>query len=650
MEVSSAKSVELKSTKSPKSGDDGFGDRLAHFFPRIEDHFQQLYSHREDLSQHLEDVKKVLYTQWEARTNAIKSIDEERMRNPAWFLSQRWVGMMLYVDLFNLDLDGFLQRLDYLKELGVNFVHLMPILPSPKDHNDGGYAVSDYRSIDPRFGSIQQLKKITKAFRQRGMLLMLDIVINHTADEHEWARKAKAGDTRFQDYYYFFADRNIPDQYEQSLPEVFPSTSPGNFTYVSEVDQWVMTVFNSYQWDLNYTNPRVFVEMLDNLLTISNWGADLLRMDALAFMWKRLGTDSQNLHEAHLLIQAFKACVQIAAPGSIFLAEAIVAPQEIIRYFGHLEGEHSNECDLAYHATLMTLLWESVATKSNKLLKVSLENVPKKPPRTSWITYLRCHDDIGLGYEDLHAGWAGYDPYGHRRFIQDYLTGRIDWSKSRGLPFMEDPTNGSFRISGSLASLAGLEKAMESKDPWSTQQAVDHIIMLHAVILSYGGIPMLYMGDELGLLNDYGYDQHEAKKGDNRWVHRPAMDWEKAEKRNDPSTTEGKIFSALQHLIAARKEIAEFQDDNNTYLFDCGNERILAFGRYLEGTKIICVFNLNDHEEWFSISHLKREGLSPERGLVDRSNGFAIDQPYEQIKLAPYQFHWIANGKTPKRR
>ncbi|MEM9326315.1 MAG: amylosucrase [Bacteroidota bacterium] len=633
---------ELASSLQPAS-DPVFEERIERLFPRIRRQFHQLYAYRDDVDSHLSSLEQVLRDKWRQRPQTVKQIDQQRIGDPAWFLSQKWVGMMLYVDLFNKDLKGFLSQLDYLQELGVNYVHLMPILRAPKDHNDGGYAVSDYRSIDERFGSLRDLEEVAGALRDRGMLLMLDIVINHTSDEHEWAQKAKSGDATYQDYYYFFADRTVPDQFEHSLPQVFPETAPGNFTYVKDVDQWVMTVFNDYQWDLNYTNPQVFVEMLDVLLMLSNWGADVLRLDALAFMWKRIGTDSQNLQEAHLLVQAFKTCIQIAAPGSIFLAEAIVAPQEIIRYFGAEEEGRSNECDLAYNATLMTLLWESVTTKSNKLLKVSLENVPSKPEMTTWITYLRCHDDIGLGYEDLHAGWAGYDPWSHRQFIQDYLTGRIDWSKSRGLPFMEDRATGSFRISGSLASLAGLERAIESGDPWRIQQAVDHIIMLHAVILSYGGIPMLYMGDELGLLNDYSYQDHQAKRGDNRWVHRPVMDWDTASRRTKNNTTEYRIFQAIRDLVAARKTVVEFVDHNNTYLFDCGNERVLAFGRYLEHSKVLAVFNLNDHEEWLSVDHLRREGLHPENGLIDRSNGFAVDQPYEQLKLAPFEFHWLSD-------
>ena len=624
--------------------DEAFKLRLSAGFPTIYQNFMTLYPLRSDVWDHLEKLVEILVIANNGGRPGAREKDASRESNPQWFLSPKIVGMMLYVDLFNKDLQGFIKKLDYLEELGVNFVHLMPVLRRPEGPNDGGYAVTDYRSVDERFGTMEDLQEVAAELRKRDMMFMLDMVINHTADNHEWALKAKQGEKKYQDYYYFFRDRQIPDQYEQSMPQVFPDTSPGNFTWVEEANQWVMTVFNNYQWDLNYTNPSVFNEMLKNLLFMANLGADVLRMDALAFMWKRIGTGGQNLPEAHLLIQTFKACVQIARPATIFLAEAIVAPQEIIGYFGHASTV-SNECDLAYNATLMTLLWETVTTKNNRLLSVSLQNVPAKPRGTSWITYLRCHDDIGLGYEDLHASWAGYDAPSHRRFIIDFLTGRLSWSFSKGLPFMEDSFKGDARISGSLASLAGLERALAEQDDFGVQLAVDRIVMLHAVILSYGGIPMLYMGDELGLTNDYNYTADQSKADDNRWVHRPSMNWDIAESRKDKSSIPSKIFYALQGLIRARKEIQVFTDLSNNYLIDCQNQHVLAFGRYNESQKVICVFNLNDHEEWMPVQVIKREGIDTGR-LIDLTNQQIIDQPYNQIRLAPYQFHWITQTST----
>lgn len=621
--------------------------RLHANFSGIRNNLRTLYGDRDDLPEILHQITETLIQFRNDRSEERKQSDLERERNPDWFLSENMVGMMLYVDLFNEDLKGLIEKIDYFEELGVNFIHLMPVLKVPEEQNDGGYAVSDYRQIDPKFGTRADFCEVVAAFRERGICLMLDIVINHTSDEHEWAEKAKKGDQKYQDYYYFFEDRHWPDQYEQSMPEVFPDTSPGNFTYIPEVDKWVMTVFNSYQWDLNYTNPIVFVEMLSNLLHLSNEGADVLRLDALAFMWKKLGTTSQNLDEAHLIVKTFKACLQIACPGTIFLAEAIVAPPEIVKYFGESDTV-SNECDLAYNATLMTLLWESIATKNNKLTTLAIQNVPRKPLGTSWITYLRCHDDIGLGYEDEHASWAGYDAHGHRHFIINFLTGSIDWSFARGRRFMEDPEKGDARISGTLASLAGLEKALESKDQHQIDLAISRILMLHAIILSYGGIPMLYMGDELGFLNDYSYELDPAKVADNRWMHRPSMNWQKAANRTNKQTVEGKIYKQIQRLIQTRKWIGQFKDHNNNYLLDCENQHVLGFVRHNDSGNIACLFNLNDREEWIPMEVFRQHRIDVGNGLYDQLSANAVISQYDQIRLYPYQALWVSDPQLKK--
>ena len=622
--------------------DQHFLARLNANFSVIHGLFNKLYGETKTDSKILSELADTLIDFHQLRSDEQKIQDQRRETSYDWFLNQDIVGMMLYVDLFSDDLVGLLGKIDYFEEeLGVNFIHLMPILKAPACQNDGGYAVSDYRQIDPKFGTGEDFRKVCQEFRKRNIFLMLDIVINHTSDEHEWAKKAKSGNQKYQDYYYFFEDRQIPDQYERSMPQVFPDSSPGNFTYIKEVEKWVMTVFNTYQWDLNYTNPKVFIEMLGNLLHLSNQGADVLRLDALAFMWKRIGTSGQNLDEAHLIVQAFKACMQIVAPGTIFLAEAIVAPEEIIKYFGEANTV-SNECDLAYNATLMTLLWDSVATKNNRLFQVSINNIPRKPLGTSWITYIRCHDDIGLGFEDQHAEWAGYHAQSHRRFIIDFLTGDIPWSFASGKRFMEDPEKGDARISGSLASLAGLEKALGTGDHFQMELAIRRIIMLHAIILSYGGIPMLYMGDELGELNDYSFEADPAKRDDNRWMHRPIRNWERAANRTNVKTVEGRIYSEIKRMIQSRKSISQFKDINNNYLLDCQNPHILGFVRHNEQGSVVCIFNLNDHEEWLPLAVLRDQGLGLDQGLIDQTSGEMINLPYDQIKLEPYQFHWIS--------
>lgn len=633
----------LSRSKHRKKLDEGFILRLSANFHDISHYFQTLYHQRTDLNAQLERLVEVLINNYLARPEKLKQIDQEREKNPEWFLSEQLVGMMLYTDRFAGDLAGLRDKLPYLEELGINLVHLMPILKCPEKENDGGYAVSDYRSINPAMGTMEDIRQMADDFHQKGMFLMMDLVLNHTSNQHEWAEKAKAGDKKYQDYYYFFEDRHMPDQFEQSMPQVFPESAPGNFTFIKEVNQWVMTVFHQYQWDLNYSNPEVFIEMLDVILFLGNQGIDILRLDALAFMWKKTGTTSQNLDEAHMLIKALKSCSRISAPGVLYLAEAIVAPHEIIKYFG-TSPHGSNECEIAYNATLMTLLWDTVATKNQRLLTTAIQSVPSKPFGTTWLNYVRCHDDIGLGYEDEQARWAGYDAWNHRQFLINFLTGNINWSFARGRKFMEDKVKGDARISGSLASLAGLERGLYENNQALIDLSVRRIIMLHSIIISYGGIPLLYAGDELGYTNDYGYEQEEGKSYDNRWMHRPKMDWQKAARRIDHSSIESRIFRALQQMIAIRKQIPVFGDFNNTYLVDCHNQHLLGYNRQIGNDRVFVVSNLNDHPTELTIDLMFYLGFDMKKGVKDLYSGQKLDFSGYQFTFEPYQFFWITQA------
>jgi amylosucrase len=496
-----------------------FATRLSANLHRITEVLNLIYGRRQEHPDYLVSLLDKLFELYQARPKALKDLDRQREKEADWLLSEKIVGMSLYVDRFSEDLEGFREKIDYLEELGVNWIHLMPLLQAPAGSNDGGYAVSNYRKVAPRFGSMEDIRKISEIFRERGMLLTLDLVMNHTSDQHEWAQKALQGDAHYQEYFYFFDDRSLPDQYEQSLPEVFPTSAPGNFTFQPQLGKWVMTVFHNYQWDLNYRNPEVLIEMLANLLFLANQGVDIIRIDAPAFIWKQMGTDSQNLPEAHLLLQLVKACSQVVAPGVAFIAEAIVAPQEIIKYFG--EGPQAGrECEIAYNATFMALLWEALATQDTRLLRRGLSELPAKPYGTTWITYVRCHDDIGLGYDDQDIYAVGYDPQAHREFLVNYYSGKFEGSPATGAPFMSNPKTGDARISGSLASLAGLESALAQQDEKAIDLAVGRVLMLQGLALAYGGLPMLYYGDELGTLNDYSYQEDPDKAYDNRWMHR----------------------------------------------------------------------------------------------------------------------------------
>ncbi|MEL6696047.1 MAG: amylosucrase [Bacteroidota bacterium] len=607
--------------------------------------YDQLYGGHPDADREFELLIGDLTAAFGARSHDLRKLDLERVASPDWLLSEKWVGMMLYVDRFAGNLPAFQDKIAYLEELGINLVHLMPLLQSPEGSNDGGYAVSDYRSVDARFGDIDDLRQTAHMLRSKGMLMALDMVMNHTSDEHAWAQEARKGHPQYKDYYYFYPDRNIPDQFEQNLPEVFPHSAPGNFTYIRELQQWVMTVFHNYQWDLNYRNPRVFREMLKVMLFLANLGVDILRLDAVAFTWKEMGTVSQNLPQAHTILQLFKACAQVAAPGVAFIAEAIVAPHEVIKYFG--EGEkRGHECEVAYHATFMATLWEALATGEVNLLNVSIQDVPQKPDRTTWITYLRCHDDIGLGFEDAHIRSLGKDPYRHKDFLIDFYSGRFQGSTALGAPFAHNPKTGDARISGSLAALIGLEHAEQSGDQAAIERAIDKFVMLHGIMLSYGGLPMVYYGDETGTGNDHTYLENPDQSYDNRWMHRPIIDWKRAAKRQEEGTVTQRTFDALQKLILLRKASPEMADQNSVSVETSENPHIFAYLRWHpEGARTLVLANFHHQVQHVHYALLYRCGFDPIQ-VMDKLTGQQPQTYFDSIQMRPYQIYWLTDKGT----
>lgn len=593
---------------------------------------------------HLSEFKKLvrlLRTLFSNRPDILKRQDVLRAKETDWYKAQSMVGMQLYVDLFNKDLNGLREKLGYLEDLGINFLHLMPITTRPKIENDGGYAVNSHTDIDPKYGTKEDLQALTDELRSKKMFLMLDFVVNHTSDEHTWALEAKKGNTKYQNYYHTYSNRSAPDAFENSLPEVFPETAPGNFTFNPEMEKWVMTVFNTYQWDLNYKNPEVFLEMLTNLIELSNMGADVIRFDALAFLWKKMNTISQNLPEAHILISLFRMCLQVVAPGTILLAEAIVAPEEIVKYFG--EGNRvGNECEMAYNASLMVLLWNSIATKKTNLLYKSLFNLPQKPDSATWINYIRCHDDIGLGLSDQFIEELGWNPWAHRKFLLDYYCQKLEWSPAKGLMFMYNSKTGDGRISGSAASLLGLEKGIEANDPQLIQKSIDKIILLHGIILSFGGVPMIYAGDELGTLNNYDFLEQPEQKNDNRWVNRPIRNWEVVSKRKHQHSAPRLIFDRLKDLIALRKKEPALADNNNLLVHFTGNEHLFVFERPEEnGQNILILANFDEEPQEMGIYLIKQLGYSKSNIAFDMVSDQRISLRDEMLSIEPYQLLWL---------
>ena len=622
-----------------------FYTRLGANFYAIYSLFHRLYGEREDFVKQMTRLVEVMAVQYIAREKPLRNLDDQRERDHNWFLSQEWVGMAVYADGFAGNLQGLKSRVSYLQELGINLLHVMPILECPKGAADGGYAISNFRDVDERVGTLDDLKALARDLRRRNILLTLDVVVNHTSDEHDWARRAREGDKKYQDYYYVFNDRDIPDMFEETMPEVFPETSPGNFTFDEAMGKWVMTVFHDYQWDLNYNNPAVFIEMLDIILFWANHGADIVRLDAVAFLWKKAGTTSQNEHEAHLILQLMKDCCQVTAPGVLFIAEAIVAPVEITKYFGE-DAIIAKECEIAYNATYMALLWDAVATKNTQLLNQGIRNLPVKLDRATWLNYVRCHDDIGLGFDDADIVLAGYEPYAHRCFLVEYFTGNYADSPARGMPFGRNEKNGDARISGSLASLAGLEVALEGNDPEAIQHSIDLILLLHSMVMSFGGIPLLYYGDEIGTLNDCTFLQDERKANDSRWMHRPHIDWQQAELRHRHGSTQQRIFDGLRKIITVRKNIPAFADYNNRELLESENPHLFAFMRnnpFSLGNDVLVVGNFDNAPQSLELSALPGRRHFDTNHLRDLYSGEAPCLLKGQFVIPPYRFYWLSD-------
>lgn len=617
--------------------DERFFTRLGAQFYTIVELLETLYGRSVEFESAVTQLLWRLARSYEARPERMRLLDLERERRPAWLQDSRHVAYMAYLDRFAGDLAGLEERIPYLRELGISIVHLMPFLKGPAGKSDGGYAVSDYREVEPRLGTIEDLRRVAGRLHDEGMLLELDLVVNHTSNEHEWAVRARSGELQYQDYYYMFDERTIPDQFEQSMPEVFPETSPGNFTYVPELGKWVMTVFNDFQWDLNYTNCDVLVEMTEVLFYLANCGGDIIRLDAVPFLWKRIGTACQNQEESHLILRIFHACARVVAPGVAFVAEAIVAPREIIRYFG--EGEYAGrECDTAYHATLMVLLWDALATGNTRVLHQGLSSIPEIPSYTTWFTYIRCHDDIGLGYADEDLRAVGYDPSLHRAFMVAYYTGRFTGSVARGAPFMANPKTGDARISGSAASLVGLEYAVERADEDEITKAINKLVLLYSICFSIGGIPIVYYGDELATLNDSSYLDDPVKHDDNRWMHRPVFDWSVAERRGNSGTVEYRVFSRLQRLLRLRASLPEFGGEYPAAMLSVANDSVLAYERRGgENSFVVVLANVSDRSQAVRVRELYPEVA----GWVDIVTCETPQQFDDVIILPAHGFIWL---------
>ena len=531
---------------------------------------------------------------YDERNRALRTEDLKREENPDWYKKNDMLGMMFYIDNFAGNLKGVQKKLDYIEKCNVNYIHLMPFLDTVEGRSDGGYAVADFRKVQEKLGTMEDLENLTAACHKKKINVCMDFVMNHTSEDHEWAKRARQGEGEYMSRYFFYDNDEIPSQYEKTVPQVFPTTAPGNFTWLPEINHHVLTTFYPYQWDLNYKNPRVFNEMMYNFLFLANQGIDILRIDAVPYIWKELGTQCRNLPQVHTIVRMMRMIGEIVCPGILLLGEVVMEPEKVVPYFGTVEKP---ECHMLYNVTTMATTWHTVATRDVRLLKKQLDIVNGLPKNYVFLNYLRCHDDIGWGLDYATLQEEGIREVPHKKYLNDYFRGYTGSSNSRGELYNEDFVTGDARFCGTTASLCGIERAGFENNEAMMESAIKLDVMLHAYMFMQSGIPVLYSGDEIGQVNDYTYKEDANKVQDSRYLHRGAFVWENAEKINDLSTVEGKIFSALDKLETIRKNEKAFMSNADTWTIETYEREVLCIGRYYEGEKIIGIFNFSEHDK-----------------------------------------------------
>lgn len=569
-----------------------------------------------------------LYGYYKSRSSALKKLDREKENNPDWYKTNDIVGMMLYVDAFADNLKGLKNKISYIKECGVNYLHLMPLLKTPKGKSDGGYAVADFRRVQPELGTMTDLEKLTDECHKSGISCCLDFVMNHTSEDHEWARAARNGDTEAQKRYFFFDDWEYPNKFEQTVPQVFPTTAPGNFTYLDDCDKIVMTTFYPYQWDLNYGNCVVFNDMVGNMLSIANRGIDVIRLDAVPYIWKELGTSCRNLPKVHSLVRMMRIITEIVCPSVLLLGEVVMEPSKVVPYFGTVEKP---ECHMLYNVTTMASTWHTVATKDVRLLKRQMDKLADLPKNYVFLNYLRCHDDIGWGLDYEWLSQFGISEIPHKKYLNDYFTGKSSGSNARGELYNDDPRLGDARLCGTTASLCGIEKALAEKDEDKLEKAVDCDIMLHAYMLTQSGIPVLYSGDEIGQLNDYSYHDNPDKSADSRYLHRGKFNWESTDRCSDTDTVQGRIFKSITRLEAIRAKNEVFGTPAEFCTVYTGSDSVLGVCREYGNQKLLAYFNFSEKEQTVFL-----DGFKSGKDLFSNEEISGI-----MAQLKPFGFLWL---------
>ncbi len=577
----------------------------------------------------LEELLEKMHEFYLERNKDLKAVDLLREKNPNWYKSNDMMGMMLYIDNFAGNIKGVESKLDYLQKSNVNYIHLMPFLDTVEGRSDGGYAVADFRKVREDLGTMEDLEHLTNACHKKNINVCMDFVMNHTSQDHEWAKKARSGDGEYMSRYFFFENDWVPKQFEQTVPQVFPTTAPGNFTWLEDCKHYVMTTFYPYQWDLNYSNPRVFNEMMYNFLFLANKGIDIIRIDAVPYIWKELGTDCRNLRRVHTIVRLMRMIGEIVCPSVLLLGEVVMEPEKVVPYFGTVEKP---ECHMLYNVTTMATTWHTVATRDVSLLKKQLDIVSHLPKEYTFLNYLRCHDDIGWGLDYATLGEKGIGEVSHKHYLNDYFQGYAGESNSRGELYNWDPVTQDARFCATTASMCGIEKALEENNKEALEKAISFDLMLHAYMFMQSGIPVLYSGDEIGQLNDYSYKEDPHKVQDSRYLHRGAMRWDLAEKIKEKGSVQNEMFEGLSKLEKIRKKEKAFMSTADMWTIETWDESILCIGRYYEGEKIIGLFNFSEYDKTAWIN--EEDGYYQDllSGKVRQAKG---------VDIPGYGFFWL---------
>lgn len=585
--------VSEKVEEEPKDGiaEDEFQKRMSRHYDELKWLYCELYPGQQwafdDLCKNLENIYRY-------RKEDLKRLDRIREAHSDWYKKNDILGMMMYVDAFAGNLNGVREKLDYVEECNVNYLHLMPLLESPEGRSDGGYAVSNFRKVQPELGTMEDLEHLADECRTRGISLCLDFVMNHTSEDHEWAVRARSGEREYMNRYYFYDNYDVPAQFEQTVPQVFPTTAPGNFTWLPDMNKFVMTTFYPYQWDLNYWNPVVLNEMIYNMLNLTNKGIDVIRIDAVPYIWKQLGTNCRNLPQVHTIVRIMRMICEIVCPGVLLLGEVVMEPEKVVPYFGTVEKP---ECHMLYNVTTMATTWHTVATKDARLIRRQMDIINSLPKDYVFLNYLRCHDDIGWGLDYEWLKQFGVEEVAHKRYLSDFFTGKFPGSFGRGELYNDDPTSGDARQCGTTASLCGVEKAAYERNEEELKKAVRFDLTLHAYMLTQAGIPVIYSGDEIGQENDYTYHEDQKKWEDSRYLHRGHFQWDKEQLRHTEGTVQNEIFQGLDKLEKIRSSHPVFEADAASWTIDSWDDSILALAKAKGEEKLVALFNFSEYDK-----------------------------------------------------